>query len=204
LLINFVTNQIYIPMKAVFMSGSSRSNVGKKDAKALRVEGLVPCVLYGGDSQIHFSVNETQFKPLLFTPDVHTVDLEIDGKSYKAVLQDIQYHNMKDNVLHADFLQLNENKPVIIQIPVRTSGNASGVRAGGKLVTKLRKLKVRALLKDLPDFITIDITPLEIGMGVKVREVSVAGLTLLDAQNVDVVAVTATRASRQAADDSKK
>ena len=204
MLINFVTNQIYIPMKAVFMSGSSRSNVGKKDAKALRVEGLVPCVLYGGDSQIHFSVNETQFKPLLFTPDVHTVDLEIDGKSYKAVLQDIQYHNMKDNVLHADFLQLNENKPVIIQIPVRTSGNASGVRAGGKLVTKLRKLKVRALLKDLPDFITIDITPLEIGMGVKVREVSVAGLTLLDAQNVDVVAVTATRASRQAADDSKK
>lgn len=191
-------------MKAVFMSGSSRSNVGKKDAKALRVEGLVPCVLYGGDSQIHFSVNATQFKPLLFTPDVHTVDLEIDGKSYKAVLQDIQYHNMKDNVLHADFLQLHESKPVIIQIPVRTSGNSAGVRAGGKLVTKLRKLKVRAFLKDLPDFITIDITPLEIGMGVKVREVSLPGLTLLDAQNVDVVAVTATRASRQAADDSKK
>jgi large subunit ribosomal protein L25 len=191
-------------MKAVFMSGSSRSNVGKKDAKALRVEGLVPCVLYGGDSQIHFSVNATQFKPLLFTPDVHTVDLEIDGKAYKAVLQDIQYHNMKDNVLHADFLQLHENKPVIIQIPVRTSGNSAGVRAGGKLVTKLRKLKVRALLSDLPDFITIDITPLEIGMGVKVREVNVPGLTLLDAQNVDVVAVTATRASRQAADDSKK
>ena len=191
-------------MKAVFMSGSSRSNVGKKDAKALRVEGLVPCVLYGGDSQIHFSVNATQFKPLLFTPDVHTVDLEIDGKSYKAVLQDIQYHNMKDNVLHADFLQLHESKPVIIQIPVRTSGNSAGVRAGGKLVTKLRKLKVKAFLKDLPDFITIDITPLEIGMGVKVREVSLPGLTLLDAQNVDVVAVTATRASRQAADDSKK
>jgi large subunit ribosomal protein L25 len=191
-------------MKAVFMSGSSRSNVGKKDAKALRVEGLVPCVLYGGDSQIHFSVNATQFKPLLFTPDVHTVDLEIDGKSYKAVLQDIQYHNLKDNVLHADFLQLHENKPVIIQIPVRTSGNSAGVRAGGKLVTKLRKLKVKAFLKDLPDFITIDITPLEIGMGVKVREVNVPGLTLLDAQNVDVVAVTATRASRQAADDSKK
>ena len=191
-------------MKAVFMSGSSRSNVGKKDAKALRVEGLVPCVLYGGDSQIHFSVNATQFKPLLFTPDVHTVDLEIDGKSYKAVLQDIQYHNMKDNVLHADFLQIHESKPVIIHIPVRTSGNSAGVRAGGKLVTKLRKLKVRALLSDLPDFINIDITPLEIGMGVKVREVSVPGLTLLDAQNVDVVAVTATRASRQAADDSKK
>jgi len=191
-------------MKAVFMSGSSRSNVGKKDAKALRVEGLVPCVLYGGDSQIHFSVNATQFKPLLFTPDVHTVELEIDGKSYKAVLQDIQYHNMKDNVLHADFLQLHENKPVIIQIPVRTSGNSAGVRAGGKLVTKLRKLKVRALLSDLPDFINIDITPLEIGMGVKVREVIAPGLTLLDAQNVDVVAVTATRASRQAADDVKK
>jgi large subunit ribosomal protein L25 len=191
-------------MKAIFISGSSRANVGKKDAKALRVDGLVPCVLYGGDSQIHFSVNETQFKPLLFTPDVHTVDLEIDGKSYKAVLQDIQYHNMNDSVLHADFLQLHDNKPVIIQIPVRTSGNSAGVRAGGKLVTKLRKLKVRAFLKDLPDFINIDITPLEIGQGVKVREISVPGVTLLDAQNVDVVAVTATRASRQAADDAKK
>jgi large subunit ribosomal protein L25 len=191
-------------MKSVSISGSSRANVGKKDAKALRVDGLVPCVLYGGDSQIHFSVNETQFKPLLFTPDVHTVDLEIDGKSYKAVLQDIQYHNMNDSVLHADFLQLHDNKPVIIQIPVRTSGNSAGVRAGGKLVTKLRKLKVRAFLKDLPDFINIDITPLEIGQGVKVREISVPGVTLLDAQNVDVVAVTATRASRQAADDAKK
>jgi large subunit ribosomal protein L25 len=191
-------------MKAIFMSGSSRANVGKKDAKALRVDGLVPCVLYGGDSQIHFSVIATEFKPLLFTPDVHTVELAIDGKSYKAVLQDIQYHNLNDSVLHADFLQLSENKPMIIQIPVRTTGVSSGVRAGGKLVTKLRKLKVRALLTDLPDFIAIDITPLEIGQGVKVREISVPGVTLLDAPNVDVVAVTATRASRQANDEAKK
>ena len=186
------------------MSGSSRANVGKKDAKALRVDGLVPCVLYGGDSQIHFSVIATEFKPLLFTPDVHTVELNIEGKLYKAVLQDIQYHNLNDSVLHADFLQLSENKPMIIQIPVRTTGVSSGVRAGGKLVTKLRKLKVRALLTDLPDFISIDISPLEIGQGVKVREISVPGVTLLDAPNVDVVAVTATRASRQANDEAKK
>ena len=191
-------------MKAIFMSGSSRANVGKKDAKALRVDGLVPCVLYGGDSQIHFSVIATEFKPLLFTPDVHTVELNIEGKLYKAVLQDIQYHNLNDSVLHADFLQLSENKPMIIQIPVRTTGVSSGVRAGGKLVTKLRKLKVRALLTDLPDFIAIDISPLEIGQGVKVREISVPGVTLLDAPNVDVVAVTATRASRQANDEAKK
>ena len=191
-------------MKAIFMSGSSRANVGKKDAKALRVDGLVPCVLYGGDSQIHFSVIATEFKPLLFTPDVHTVELNIEGKLYKAVLQDIQYHNLNDSVLHADFLQLSENKPMIIQIPVRTTGVSSGVRAGGKLVTKLRKLKVRALLTDLPDFISIDISPLEIGQGVKVREISVPGVTLLDAPNVDVVAVTATRASRQANDEAKK
>jgi large subunit ribosomal protein L25 len=191
-------------MKAIFMSGSSRTNVGKKDAKALRVDGLVPCVLYGGDSQIHFSVIATEFKPLLFTPDVHTVELSIDGTSYKAVLQDIQYHNLNDSVLHADFLQLSENKPMIIQIPVRTTGVSSGVRAGGKLVTKMRKLKVRALLTDLPDFISVDISPLEIGQGVKVREISLPGVTLLDAPNVDVVAVTATRASRQATDDAKK
>ncbi|MEX1190306.1 MAG: 50S ribosomal protein L25/general stress protein Ctc [Bacteroidia bacterium] len=192
-------------MKAIFMSGSPRASVGKKDTKALRVEGLVPCVLYGGEQQVHFSVNESAFKPLLFTPDVHTVELEIDGKKTNAILQDVQFHAISDKLLHADFLEIKAGKPVVIAIPVRAIGNSVGVRAGGKLQIKLRKLKVRAMLKDLPDAIEVDISNLEIGQGVKIGQLNIPNVTLLDSVNIEVVGVGATRASRQAAqDDAKK
>jgi large subunit ribosomal protein L25 len=191
-------------MKAIFMSGSSRTNVGKKDTKALRVQGLVPCVLYGGEQQVHFSVNESAFKPLLFTPDVHTVEIEIDGKKTNAILQDVQFHAINDKLLHADFLEIKEGKPVNIAIPVRATGNSVGVRAGGKLQIKLRKLKVRAMLNDLPDAIEVDISKLEIGMGVKVNQLEIAGVTFLDSPNIEVLGVGATRASRQAAQDEAK
>lgn len=186
------------------MSGSSRTNVGKKDTKALRVQGLVPCVLYGGEQQVHFSVNESAFKPLLFTPDVHTVEIEIDGKKTNAILQDVQFHAINDKLLHADFLEIKEGKPVNIAIPVRATGNSVGVRAGGKLQIKLRKLKVRAMLNDLPDAIEVDISKLEIGMGVKVNQLEIAGVTFLDSPNIEVLGVGATRASRQAAQDEAK
>ncbi|MCB0819112.1 MAG: 50S ribosomal protein L25/general stress protein Ctc [Bacteroidetes bacterium] len=191
-------------MKAIFMSGSSRTNVGKKDAKALRGEGLVPCVLYGGGKQIHFSAPEMAFKPLLYTPDVHTVELEIEGAKYQAILQDIQFHAISDKLLHADFLEVSNDKPVNIAIPVKATGNSVGVRAGGKLKIKLRKLKVRALLNDLPDTIDIDITPLEIGQGVKIGQLEVQGVTFLESPNIEVLGVSATRASRQAAQDEGK
>lgn len=188
-------------MKSIFISGSTRSNVGKKETKALRNEGLVPCVLYGAGEQVHFAVKEPAFKPLLFTPDVHTVELEIDGKKINAILQDVQYHAINDKLLHADFLQIQDDKPVVIAIPVRATGNSAGVRAGGKLTLKLRKLKVRAFLKDLPDTIEVDITPLEIGQGVKVGQLSYPGVALLDSPNIEVLGVGATRASRQAAQE---
>jgi large subunit ribosomal protein L25 len=191
-------------MKAIFMSGSPRANVGKKDAKALRVSNLVPCVLYGGKEQIHFSIPEKDFKPLIFTPDVHTVELDLSGAKYTAILQDVQYHPISDKILHVDFLQTFEDKPVIINIPVKVTGNAPGVRAGGKLIVKRRTLKVKSLLKSLPDFISIDISTLEIGDSVKVSELISDDLLILEALNVDVVAVTATRASRQAESDGKK
>jgi len=191
-------------MKSIFMSGSPRANVGKKDAKALRVSNLVPCVLYGGKEQIHFSIPEKDFKPLIFTPDVHTVELDLSGTKYTAILQDVQYHPISDKILHVDFLQTFEDKPVVINIPVQVSGNAPGVRAGGKLLVKRRTLKVKSLLKSLPDCITIDISKLEIGDSVKVSELISDDLLILEALNVDVVAVSATRASRQAAEDSKK
>jgi large subunit ribosomal protein L25 len=193
-------------MKSIFMSGSPRENVGKKDAKALRIKGLVPCVLYGGAEQIHFSADEKAFKPLIFTPDAHTVELEISGKKYNAILQDVQYHAINDRLMHVDFLHVDESKPVVIAIPVAVNGIAPGVREGGKLLVKLRKMKVRSLLNNLPDKINIDISHLEIGQSVKVEHLQAQNpeIAFLDAPNVAVVSVSATRASRQAAEDAKK
>jgi large subunit ribosomal protein L25 len=193
-------------MKSIFMSGSPRENVGKKDAKALRIKGLVPCVLYGGAEQIHFSADEKAFKPLIFTPDAHTVELEIAGKKYNAILQDVQYHAINDRLMHVDFLHVDESKPVVIAIPVAVNGLAPGVREGGKLLVKLRKMKVRSLLNNLPDKINIDISHLEIGQSVKVEHLQAQNpeIAFLDAPNVAVVSVSATRASRQAAEDAKK
>ena len=193
-------------MKSIFMSGSPRENVGKKDAKALRIKGLVPCVLYGGAEQIHFSADEKAFKPLIFTPDAHTVELEISGKKYNAILQDVQYHAINDRLMHVDFLHVDASKPVVIAIPVAVHGIAPGVREGGKLLVKLRKMKVRSLLNNLPDKINIDISHLEIGQSVKVEHLQAQNpeIAFLDAPNVAVVSVSATRASRQAAEDAKK
>ena len=193
-------------MKVSKLSGLLRANVGKKDAKALRVKGLVPCVLYGGEEQIHFFANEKDFKPLLFTPETHTVELEISGKKYNAILQDVQYHAINDRLLHVDFLHVDEAKPLVIAIPVTVSGIAPGVREGGKLIIKVRKMKIRALLSQLPDNINVDISKLEIGQSVKVEQLQALhpDLALLDAPNVAVVSVTATRASRQAAQDEGK
>jgi large subunit ribosomal protein L25 len=191
-------------MKVIFISGSPRASVGKKDSKALRVQGLVPCVLYGGNEQVHFSAKQSDFKPLIFTPEVHTVELEVSGKKYNAILQDVQFHNIKDHLLHVDFFQVNEDKPVIIGIPVKLEGVAPGVREGGNLVTKMRKLKVRALLKDLPDFITVDISKLAIGQSVKIGELKNSKLTFIEAPNVVIVAVSETRASKQAAEVATK
>jgi large subunit ribosomal protein L25 len=193
-------------MKSIFVSGSPRENVGKKDAKALRIKGLVPCVLYGGAEQIHFSADEKAFKPLIFTPDAHTVELEISGKKYNAILQDVQYHAINDRLMHVDFLHVDESKPVVIAIPVAVHGIAPGVREGGKLLVKLRKMKVRSLLNNLPDKINIDISHLEIGQSVKVEHLQAQNpeIAFLDAPNVAVVSVSATRASRQAAEDAKK
>jgi large subunit ribosomal protein L25 len=193
-------------MKSIFVSGSPRENVGKKDAKALRIKGLVPCVLYGGAEQIHFSADEKAFKPLIFTPDAHTVELEISGKKYNAILQDVQYHAINDRLMHVDFLHVDASKPVVIAIPVAVHGIAPGVREGGKLLVKLRKMKVRSLLNNLPDKINIDISHLEIGQSVKVEHLQAQNpeIAFLDAPNVAVVSVSATRASRQAAEDAKK
>ncbi len=180
-------------MKIVSMSGSPRENVGKKDAKMNRKNGKVPCVLYGGEDQIHFLANEKDFKNIIFTPEVCFIDLEINGKQYKATLQDVQYHPVSDNILHVDFLQIIDDKPIIMSIPIKVGGTSPGVLRGGKLAIKMRKLKLKGLADVLPDNIKVDISALDIGDNVKVNSLSVEGVDLLDVPTSIVVAVKASR-----------
>ena len=180
-------------MKTVSMSGSLRESVGKKDAKKHRKEGKVPCVIYGGEKQIHFSTEEKNFKGIIFTPDVHIIELNVDGKNYTTILQDIQYHPVHDNILHADFLEVNPGKFVTIAIPVTLTGTAPGVITGGKLIKKIRKIKIKALLEDLPDQLVLDISKLKIGDSILVSDVENDKLTFLDNPNSIIVGVFAAR-----------
>jgi large subunit ribosomal protein L25 len=181
-------------MKSVQLSGSLRANVGKVNAKAVREKGNVPCVIYGGKEQIHFEADIRAFKPVIFTPNAHIVEIDLGGKVYKTVLQEAQYHKINDKLIHADFLEIQDGKPVTANIPVVITGQSEGVKKGGKLVLKLRKLKARGIAATLPDAISIDITKLDIGDSVAVGDIVVEGATLLNAKNVSVVSVTTTRA----------
>jgi large subunit ribosomal protein L25 len=180
-------------MKSVSMSGSLRANVGKKDAKQLRNNGQVPCVLYGGEKQVSFSVDEKAFKPLVFTPEVHTVDLDLDGQKFQAILQELQTHPVTDKIIHADFVQLTPGKSVTMNLPIKTVGNSAGVKAGGKLLKKLRKVSVRGPIEKMPEHITIDIENLNIGGAVLVRDLKHEGLTFLTPGNSTIVTVQVTR-----------
>jgi large subunit ribosomal protein L25 len=181
-------------MKSVSLSGSLRTNVGKVDAKATRLKGHVPCVIYGGKEQIHFHADERAFKPVIFTPNAHIVEINLDGKIYKTVLQEAQYHKINDKLIHADFLEIVDGKPVTANIPVVLTGQSEGVKKGGKLVLKLRKLKARGIAETLPDSIVIDISKLEIGDSISIGDLSIEGVTLLNAKNVSIVSVVTTRA----------
>ncbi|MDO5760433.1 MAG: 50S ribosomal protein L25/general stress protein Ctc [Bacteroidota bacterium] len=187
-------------MKTVSMSGSLRENVGKKDTKALRSEGKVPCVLYGGkDEQIKFSVPNKDFIPLLFTPDTNYVKINIDGKEHNAILQDIQYHPVNDEVLHADFLRIFDDKPIKIAVPVKTTGTAPGVLQGGKLNLKMRKVRLYGLPNSIPQEVVLDISKLNIGQGIKVSEISIPEVECLEVKSSIVVAIKATRNAKMAA-----
>jgi large subunit ribosomal protein L25 len=181
-------------MKSVTLSGSPRANVGKTDANMLRAKGMVPCVIYGAGEQTHFSADIRHFKNIIFTPETNLVNIELEGKTYKTVLQEAQYHKINDRLIHADFLLVSDDKPVIVQLPVKTIGQSEGVKAGGKLVLKLRKLKVRGLIDKLPEFIELDITKLSIGKSISAGDVVIDGLTLLHPKNISIISVETTRA----------
>ncbi len=180
-------------MKSVTIQGAKRESVGKKACKALRDAELVPCVVYGGKEPLHFSSEEKAFKELVYTPDAHTVSLEIDGETISAVLQDIQFHPVNDRILHADFFQLSEDKPVIMEVPVRLTGRSKGVVAGGVLRHSFRKLSIKALPSNLPDEIVLDITPLKIGNKIYVGDIKTNSFTFMHPDNAVVVAVKTSR-----------
>jgi len=180
-------------MKTVQLSGSPRANVGKVDAKAVRANGMVPCVIYGNGEQIHFSADIRHFKNIIFTPETNLVDVSVDGKNYRTILQEAQYHKISDKLIHADFLLVSEDKPVIVHLPVKTLGTSEGVRAGGKLNVKLRKLKVKGLIAQLPESIDLNIEKLAIGKSISAGDIEIAGITLLHPKNISVVSVDTTR-----------
>jgi len=191
-------------MKSIAISGSLRENVGKRDAKELRYQALVPAVLYGGTTQTHFSVSAADLKPVVYTPVVHFIDLDIAGVKSQAIIKDLQFHPLTEQILHVDFLLLDQAKPITIEIPVRLTGTSPGVKVGGKLVQKLRKLRVKALPKDHLDYIDVSIEALEVGKSVKVAEISVPNLTILNTKEDTIVSVTTSRALRQAEQEGRK
>lgn len=185
-------------MKSIAISGSPRENVGKRDAKELRYTGKVPAVLYGGKEQIHFAIDAPALRDLVYTPEVNFVDLEIDGKTTQAIMQDIQFHPLTEKILHIDFLQLFDKKEVTIEIPVKLTGTSLGVKEGGKLVQKLRKLKVKALPKDMPQYVEVSIDELTVGKSVRVRDLKPKGYLITNVQEDTVVSVIMSRALKQA------
>ena len=183
-------------MKNVEIIGYKRANLGKKESKDLRLEGNVPCVLYGGKEQVHFYSPMILFRDLVYTGDAHMVELNIEGDKYNCVLQDIQFHPVSEIILHADFLQMFEDKAVKMDIPVKFEGTAPGVIAGGRLITKLRKISVKALPANMPDFIPVDISKLALGKSVKVNEIKTENYEILNNPANTIATVEVPRALR--------
>ena len=192
-------------MKSITIKGSERESVGKVATKALRNAGLVPCVLYGGNQAVHFSAEVMAFRNLVYTPNAHTVEIELgNGKSFQAVLQDIQVHPVSDKILHIDFFQLFDDKEITMEVPVKIVGKSKGVMAGGDLRLNTRKLKVKALPKNLPDFIEADITPLDMGNKLYVTKVASPDYKIMHPDNTVICQVKISRAAMKAAQEAAK
>ena len=181
-------------MKTVSLSGSLRENVGKKDAKALRRAEMVPCVMYGaGQEQIHFATEAKNFKKILFTPECYIIEFAINGKTYSTILQEVQYHPVTDAVLHADFLVVNENNPITVVLPIALEGTPAGVMRGGKMKQGIKKIKVTGLIKDLPDYVRINISGLNINEAIKVKDLAIENVTPVTPGYTVIAAVNTAR-----------
>lgn len=188
-------------MKKFELKGEVRADFGKKAAKAYRSESLIPCIVYGGHGEeiLSFVVKNSDVRNLIYTPEVFLVDLDLGTKKLQAVVKDVQYHPVKDTILHIDFLHVFEKSPVVIEIPVRLEGLAAGVRAGGKLSLDARKLKVKAVPSKLPEVLIVNVEKLELGKSIQVSDLKFDGLEILNSKNAVVCRVQLTRAARGAA-----
>ena len=193
-------------MKQISINGTVRTELGKKATKEIRKNGNVPCVIYGEKKDengapvaIHFSVSEKEINKLIYTPHIYLIDINIDGTDYKAVLKEVQFHPVKDNVLHVDFYEVHAEKPIVMGVPVQAKGLAEGVRAGGRLITMVRKLNVKALYSAIPEKLNIDVTALQLGKSIKVGDLHFENLELVTPKEVIVCTVKMTRAAMGAA-----
>ncbi|MGL2962855.1 50S ribosomal protein L25/general stress protein Ctc [Flavobacterium sp. RSB2_4_14] len=191
-------------MKSITIKGSERESVGKVATKALRDAGMVPCVIYGGNQPVHFAAEEKAFKSLVYTPNAHTVVVDLGGKSANVILQDIQFHPVSDKILHIDFFELNENKEIIMEVPVKVTGTSPGVLLGGDLRLNQRRLKVKALPKNLPDFVEANISELEMGNKLYVTKLEAKNFKLMHPDNTVVAQVKISRAAMKAAQEAAK
>jgi len=183
-------------MKNLQFNGTTRDVFGKKSAKTIRKEGDVPCVLYGGEKVVHFRLSENDIRSLLYSPDIFTVELSIDGTKYMSILKEAQFHPVKDTPLHLDFLQIFEDKPIQVEVPVKLSGLAEGVKDGGKLSQELRKLKVKGLYKNIPDILDINVTNLGLGKTLQVGSLNFDKLEMVSPKQAVVCGVKLTRVAR--------
>jgi len=191
-------------MKSITINGSERESVGKAATRTARNAGMVPCVLYGGDQPVHFTAEEMSFKNLVYTPNVHTVVIDLNGATYNAILQDIQFHPVSDKILHIDFYQLHDDKEITMEVPVKITGTSPGVLGGGVLRLNQRKLKVRALPANLPDYVEANISELEMGNKLYVTKVETNNFKILNPENTVVAQVRISRAAMKAAQEAAK
>jgi len=185
-------------MKIIAISGSPRENVGKRDAKELRYEGKVPAVLYGGTEQAHFAVVSTELKDAIYTPEANFVEITLGTQKVKAIIKELQFHPLTDLLLHVDFLQLFDEKEIVMEIPIKLEGTSPGVKMGGKLVQKLRKLRVKALPKDMPQTVEVSISKMEVGSLFRVRDLAEGNYVVTNTPEDTIVSVGMSRALKQA------
>jgi large subunit ribosomal protein L25 len=191
-------------MKSVELQGTEREVRGKKGSKHLRAQENVPCVLYGNGENRFFYASESQFREIIYTPNVYLINLDLNGKKYKAIIQDIQFHPVTDKLVHIDFLEVTDNKKVVVNLPVTTSGNSQGVKEGGKLSIDKKRLKVRAFVKDMPEVVNIDITTLGMGKTIRIGDLQFDKVEFVEPVAMPVVSIKATRQAKEAAETTAK
>ncbi len=180
-------------MRTIEIIGYKRANLGKSDAKRLRVDGNVPCVLYGGGEQIHFYAPMILFRDLVYTPNAAFIKLNVEGDEYNAILQDVQFHPVNELILHADFLELQEGRMIKMDIPFHFTGEAPGLQQGGKLMVKLRNVAIKALPKYMPEFIDMDVSSMELGDSIKIKDIEEKDFAVLNNPRISIATVSVPR-----------